>query len=317
MYDFETHLLNTARVGLEPFRATKRMWQRQTGQVPVNVLFYHRVANTLVNPWTISCSGFQAQIEWVVRHFEVVTLDECQRRIARGHNSVPTVAITFDDGYAENMEFAIPFLIERSIPFTYFVTLGNIVSGQPFQHDVAAGQPLEVNTVESIRALANCGVTIGAHTRWHPSLATLDDPAVLHDEVVTATHELSGIIGRPVRHFAFPFGTVAAVSRAGFRMALDAGIQCVCSASNGTNLPGDDSVHLARIHGDPCLARVRNWLANSSRLHKNRRLIDAILQPGSAEQGAHPLACQMPGGNPVSSLSENVGTESGCQSHVH
>ena len=47
------------------------------------------------------------------------------------------VAITFDDGYAENCRQAIPLLVRNQIPCTYFVTLENVLEGKPFAHDVA------------------------------------------------------------------------------------------------------------------------------------------------------------------------------------
>jgi peptidoglycan/xylan/chitin deacetylase (PgdA/CDA1 family) len=283
MYDFESILLNAARIGLEPVRSIIRARQERIGKSPISVLFYHRVADVHSNSWTISCSQFLSQMEWLVRNYEVISLDECQERIASGRNERPSVAITFDDGYAENLEFAIPWLMERSIPLTYFVTLGNILSGEPFPHDVAAGQPLAVNTAESIRGMANCGVTIGAHTRTHPNLAEINDPNTLFDEIVTATRELGELIGQPIEHFAFPFGTEQAVSRRAAELARKAGIRCICSANNGVNFPGDDPFHIARIHGDPLLARVRNWLSAPTRLHSNRTAIDQILADNSQE----------------------------------
>ena len=82
---------------------------------PVRVLFYHRVADRDSNPWTMSRAEFAAQLRWLRARFDLVDLAEAQRRIAAGQNRRPTACITFDDGYAENLEFALPLLIREQV----------------------------------------------------------------------------------------------------------------------------------------------------------------------------------------------------------
>ena len=50
----------------------------------------------------MTCDEFQTQIDWFQENFEIVDLEECQRRIRSGFNDRPTLSITFDDGYSEN-----------------------------------------------------------------------------------------------------------------------------------------------------------------------------------------------------------------------
>ena len=76
------------------------------------VLFYHRVADTHPNQWTISTKLFERQMRWLRDRFDVISLREAQQRIRRGTNSRMAVSITFDDGYADNCDFAIPLLHE-------------------------------------------------------------------------------------------------------------------------------------------------------------------------------------------------------------
>lgn len=249
----------------------KQRWQ-QAGQVPVVALFYHRVANEFPNPWTISCQQFEAQIRWIQRRFEIVTLQECQRRIESKFNDRPTVAITFDDGYADNARFAIPFLLERNIPFTYFVTWGNVVKQTPFQHDIDFGQPLPIDTPEMITALAQCDVEIGAHTRNHLDLGSIKDPELLYDEVITSSQELQKAIGKPVRYFAFPFGQPHNLNRQAIQLLRQHSFAGFCSAYGGVNLPGESSFHMQRLHGDPSLSRLKNWLDFSQRVLRVKRV---------------------------------------------
>lgn len=253
-------LLNLYYLASLPQRRQSAARLERNRQAPVTVLFYHRVAEEHPNAWTISFAQFRRQMDWLRARFDVVSLEEAQRRIATQQNDRPAVAITFDDGYADNCDTAVPWLLESEIPFTYFVTSGHVRSGEPFAHDVAAGQPLSPNTVEQIRALAAAGVEVGAHSRTHANLAQLTDEQGLCDEIVGSKCDLEAIIDHPVRYFAFPFGMPENMSRAAFRVAFQAGLAGVCSAYGGYNLPGDDPFHLQRIHGDPDWARFRNWL---------------------------------------------------------
>ena len=239
---------------------------RKTGQVPIGILFYHRVDDDHPNPWTISNAGFREQIDWFQKHFDLVDLEECQRRIASGFNDRPTLSITFDDGYADNSLEALPMLIERRIPVTYFVTTHHTTLGQPFPHDVELGTPLAANSIESLIALRQAGVEIGAHTRTHPDLGAIHDPEKLIDEVIWSTREMEQLVEQKIRYFAFPFGQRENLNPVVFNLLKEHGFHGVCSAYGGFNKVGGDEFHLQRIHGDPSMARMKNWLTYDHRL---------------------------------------------------
>lgn len=240
-----------------PARAVWNWQEARAGRAPITILFYHRVADTFPNDWTISRRQFTRHLAWLQANFDLVSLQEAQERI-RTHNHHAAVSITFDDGYAENCDFALPLLIEQRIPCTYFVTLANLVHGRPFPHD--RDQPHAPNTIDQLRALAGTSIEIGAHTRTHANLGAITDPRVLRDEVETAGKELAALIGTRVRFFSFPFGLPEHLNREAARLARDAGYEAVCSAYGGYNFPGDDPFHLQRIHADPLLISLKNRL---------------------------------------------------------
>lgn len=234
--------------------------QKKTQQVPVMALFYHRVADSNLNDWSISNENFQRQISWLQENFDIITLQEAQHRISSEANDRPSACITFDDGYAENCEVAIPWLLENKIPFTYFVTTNNILSGNPFEHDVKCGTPLQPNTVDQLLEMKEAGIEIGAHTRSHADLGKIEDEEALYEEIVGSKRDLEAMLETSVRYFAFPYGLPENMSEAAFRIAFQAGFWGVCSAFGGYNVPGDDSFHIQRFHGDPSWNRFRNWL---------------------------------------------------------
>lgn len=258
------------------------------GRAPAIVLFYHRVADDAASPWTCSNSTFKRQIDWLADRFEMVSLAEAQRRIRSGENQRTCVTITFDDGYAANCDFALPLLVERKIPCTYFVSSRIIFDGRPFPHDVAAGRPLAVNTPRQIVELARAGIEIGAHTRTHADLGRITDRMTLANEMLGSRDDLESLIGGAVPYFAFPFGQFANLSGVAFEMARDAGFAGVCSAYGGYNFPGDDPFHLQRIHVDDDLVRLQNWTTLDPRklLATRRYTPDAIESEAEVPQGA-------------------------------
>ncbi|QDS99537.1 polysaccharide deacetylase family protein [Adhaeretor mobilis] len=245
------------------------------GSAPIRTLFYHRVADDHPNGWTISTERFKDQIEWIQERYEIITLIEAQRRIGSDQNSTAAVCLTFDDGYADNCREALPWLLDKQIPFTYFVSTNRVNTGEPFDHDVEAGQPLAPNSIEEIRVLAEAGVEIGAHTRSHADCGKIDNEDELYDEIVGSKRDLEAMIHRPVRYFAFPFGLEENLSRAAFRTAFRAGFWGVCSAYGGYNLPGEDPFHIQRIHGDSSWARFCNWLTVDPRKLRNVQRFNA------------------------------------------
>lgn len=240
-------------------------------RMPIVVLYYHRIADDGASSCTLSNRMFIEQMGWLRRNFELISLEEVQRRVRSGVNDRPAVHVTFDDGYADNCHVAIPWLVKERIPCTYFVTAQNVLEGRPFDHDLQHGLKLTPNSLDEIRAMANAGIEIGAHTYSHPDLGKLTDPVMLHRELVEAREELRAVVGQPIRYFSFPFGLYANLTCQAFALAAQCGYEGVCSAYGGYNYPGDDPFHLQRIPADCEMLRLKNWLtADPRKLHTRR-----------------------------------------------
>lgn len=270
--NYKSQMLGLYYLATLPKRRHSDLQRQRTGNVPVISLFYHRVADTHPNDWTIGWERFREQITWLQQRFELVSLTEAQRRIASEENFRPTVTITFDDGYAENCERAIPWLVEQNVPVTYFVTVSHIVSGDPFAHDVQRECPLKPNSVDELREMASNGIEIGAHGRTHVDFAGIDSAERLNDELVGAKLDLESLLDRPVRYFAFPYGLPENMTPETFELAFQSGYWGVCSAYGGYNLPGGDSFHIQRIHGDPQWTRFKNWMTVDPRKLRKEKL---------------------------------------------
>ncbi|MCC9657605.1 polysaccharide deacetylase family protein [Rhodopirellula sp. JC737] len=253
-----------------PWRRRQVKQMCRDGKAPMSVLFYHRVADSIPNPWTISNREFERQVDYCREHFELISLEEVQHRLESGHSPRPTATFTFDDGYAENCAFALPLLIRHRIPCTYFVTTANVRTGEPFEHDVRRNAPLPINTVEQLRAAADAGIEMGLHTANHVDFNQVRSIDHLQREIVDAKADLESMLDRPVRYLAVPFGMPEQMRPAVLQTARDCGLIGICSAYGAYNLIGDDSFHIRRFHGDPEFNRFRNWLTFDNRKNIRR-----------------------------------------------
>jgi len=246
---------------------------RERGEMPVAILFYHRIADKHPNTWTMSSKNFAAQLDWLQQHYDIVSLAEAQRRIQAPFCDRPTVALTFDDGYRENAEFAIPELARRNLTATYFVSTEFVRTGLPFPHDAQAGIPLAPNTVDELRSFIDQGIEIGAHTRHHPDMGQIKGDEAIRNEIAGSIDDLQRWLKIDVRYFAFPFGLPQNVTQAAVDIINELGLAGFCTAYGALNWPNSTGFHLRRIHADPGLERLKNWLTLDRRkLHDTTEL---------------------------------------------
>lgn len=92
----------------------------------LNILIFHRVlsAPDALCPDAIDAVRFEAQLRWLRSWFEVLPLADAVQRLIEGRIPARALAITFDDGYADNEEIAAPILSRLGMTATFFVATG-------------------------------------------------------------------------------------------------------------------------------------------------------------------------------------------------
>ena len=122
-----------------------RVSRRIRGRRPAPaILMYHRVIELEQDPWDLAVSPeiFEQQLAYLKSHRTVMPLDQLVVGLSNGSLPRNAVAITFDDGYRDNLVYAKPLLERYHLPATLFLATGWVGSSVPFWWDELAGWTL-------------------------------------------------------------------------------------------------------------------------------------------------------------------------------
>lgn len=106
-------------------------------RVKVAILMYHRVHAASSDPWNLCVSPrhFNEHMEHLRGHFTLLRLGQLVELLAAGRLPSPAAAVTFDDGYADNLRNAKPILESHGVPATVFVVSGAVGQSHEFWWD--------------------------------------------------------------------------------------------------------------------------------------------------------------------------------------
>jgi peptidoglycan/xylan/chitin deacetylase (PgdA/CDA1 family) len=110
-------------------------WLRSRGARNAAVLLYHRICDDTHDPFSLSVSPqhFEAHMRLLAARYRVVSLHTLAQELTERRITPGTVAVTFDDGYENNLRVAAPILERIGVPTTVFVTSG--VRGEEYWWD--------------------------------------------------------------------------------------------------------------------------------------------------------------------------------------
>jgi peptidoglycan/xylan/chitin deacetylase (PgdA/CDA1 family) len=236
--------------------ATHALLRRSSGEGRAVILCYHSI-HPRKSFRSASPALFGQQLDWLKDRAEVVPLAEI-RSPPTNSGRGPRVAITFDDGYGDNWDFAFPLLVGRGMPATFFLTVGLLEQDAAVIRRFSEIRRSSLDDVrpllwEQVLEMRAAGAEIGAHTYSHPNLARLT-PSEILDELQRSRAILEERLQAPVTTFAYPFGKprrhvtrtgVEAVASAGYTRAVALITRAVRESDSDLMLPriavgGDD-----------------------------------------------------------------------------
>ncbi|MFD4877571.1 polysaccharide deacetylase family protein [Streptomyces sp. NPDC058420] len=234
--------------------------RRVTGPVPW-VAMYHSVGDCSDDPYriTVSPDRLAQQLSWLRgRGLRGVSMTDLLAARARGEGQ-GLVGLTFDDGYADFVDNALPLLSRWGCGATLFVLPGRLGGDNAWD---PRGPRKPLLTADGIRQAAAGGVEIGSHGLTHVDLTTADDTTLLA-EVAESRSRLRELTNSPVDGFCYPYGTIDARAMDAVRAA---GYAYACAIDPG-DLNGPHA--LPRVHIGQNDTAVRLFL--KYRLHRLRR----------------------------------------------
>lgn len=197
-------------------------------------------AGTLVPGHYVSPSRFARQMRLLKRlGFTTVGLDD----LFFGELPKRPVVVTFDDGYRNFHQHALPVLKELGFQSTVFL-VANLIGGQN-EWDVRQGDvPEALMTLAEIREAREQGTQFGSHTLDHADLNAVSE-AEAWRQIAESKEVLETQTGAPVFTFCYPYGRKSAQTEEFVRRA---GYRCACSTIGGLNTPETDRFALRRVN---------------------------------------------------------------------
>lgn len=101
-------------------------------------MIFHRVmlSRDDMSPWEPDAARFDQILSWVGNWFQVLPLDQAIRAMREGRLPPRAMAITFDDGYADNHDVALPVLRKHGMSATFFIATGFLNGGRMWNDSI-------------------------------------------------------------------------------------------------------------------------------------------------------------------------------------
>lgn len=176
------------------------------------ILMYHMIQHhrawSPLNGMRVPPEVFESQLNWLRDHgWHFLTVSE----LVENWGNVPekSVAITFDDGYRDNLEYALPILKKCDARATLYLVWNRTIDWAPHKrkhrNSVELLSEPRLSDTEVEQLVASGRVEIGGHTLTHINMATTNADTKLI-ELRESKRLIEQRFQTPVRSFAYPFG---------------------------------------------------------------------------------------------------------------
>ncbi len=227
-----TLVLLLAVAGLLWFSLRYAWWRPAVSYRYPRILMYHMIAaprhGARFNGLRVAPGIFEKQLQWLSQQgWHSFTVSELVTQAGRLPEK--SFAITFDDGYADNLLQALPLLKKYRCKATLYLVVDRCGRDWSIQrkahHDEGELKREAKLSDEQVQEMLDSGcIELGSHSMTHANFSRLDAQAA-SKEIIDSRKALAGRFGVPVQSFAYPFGLyrpeqVALVAEAGFTSAV-------------------------------------------------------------------------------------------------
>jgi peptidoglycan/xylan/chitin deacetylase (PgdA/CDA1 family) len=210
---------------------------------PPPILNYHAVTRLDEDPNKVSTSPDRFESHMLAlkrRTMRGVSVRKLLRAWHAGE-SKGLVGITFDDGYKDFLQAALPILEKYAFSATLFVVADKLGKANDWEHWHHPRPELKLLEPADLRAIVQRGVEIGSHSMSHPKLPELHRES-LEWEVSASRRFLGEVLGEAVEGFCYPYGilddaSIRAVRRAGYAYACAVNERVEVSAYDLPRIP--------------------------------------------------------------------------------
>lgn len=221
----------------------------------IPILMYHQIdepppRGTALRGLIVAPSSFAWQMRMLrLLGYKGVSMRDLEPYL-NGEKRGKVVGLTFDDGYQNNVQHALPTLKRNGFTATCYC-VSNMIGGSN-AWDLGKVAQTRLMTHSDWQQWLSAGMDVGSHTQDHADLNTLND-AEARTQISQSKHKLERALACEVRHFCYPYGHYSSQHA---QMALEAGYATATTTQRGRVRPGDASMTLRRI----MVARATNPL---------------------------------------------------------
>jgi peptidoglycan/xylan/chitin deacetylase (PgdA/CDA1 family) len=214
-----------------PVAVVARNYASPTVRVPI--LMYHYIStppdenDKLRVDLSVTPANFEAQLKYLASEgYHTIKLSDLAEYLISG-TRLPSkpIVLTFDDGYLDNYQNALPILKKYNMVGTFFIITGFVDEGRTGYMNW-----------DQIEDLAIEGNEIGSHTMSHLDLRNRTR-AMLNTEIVSSKLTIESRIGVTVKSFCYPAGkydarTLDVVRAADYTVAVSTDVQGVIQSAD-------------------------------------------------------------------------------------
>lgn len=218
-----------------------------TGTIPI--LMYHSISSEAApgfKPFCVSPADFEAHVRHI-RDAGYAPLTVGQL-VAAWNAGAPAalpakpIVLTFDDGFRDFHQAALPILAKYNVPATLYVTTGYVGKTSAWLASLGEGSRALLSWTE-LAEIYRAGIEIGAHSVTHPALDLLPAEQA-RNEIRDSKKSIEDKLATRIGSFAYPFGFF---SRATRDFVAEAGYTSACAVRYRMSTPDESRYLLSRL----------------------------------------------------------------------